>query len=750
MKYDYLGVSASILSLVLASPAWSQGSGPPAATAPTGSQTTAAGNTRRLTALTNPSAAASKNTDKSGGLEEIVVTAQKRSENLQRVPITVLAIGGIALENKGVGSTADLGAVAAGVNIRINNSSFLPYIRGIGTNSTNTESPASLYIDGVYLPYSRGGLRDLNDVTQVAVLEGPQGTLFGRNSTAGVIQIKTREPTQELHYDVGTSIDNYETSHTDGYISGGIADGLAGSLSAEYGTQGKGWGNNYTTGEDTHRLSRDVDVRGKLVYDPGPNTKVTLIGEYYDQDFVGIAYEPYKGTTLAYPGQTALGSHYDSYADTNGFLRNKGYSGSLTVNQNLGFANLLSISAYQNEHSTLLFDDDLTRAPAFTVAGNQPNHVYTQELQLVSPTSGLFKWVLGAYYFNNTENSSPSVLTMRPPFTRAPLLYIRRDGTQSTESVAGFAQGTLHVLKDTDLTFGMRYTYENRDFDAAQTVGLFVYPTVLAPFMKQSQSVERPSFRVSLDHTFSPDVLGYISFNTGFKSGGFNLLAPTSKPYLPESLTAYEVGLKTQLFDRRLRLDGAAFYYDYKNIQVSQVVNNFATVSNAAKAETYGLDLNLQALVTANLQISGGASILHAEYTDYPGAQLATPSPAGAATITSFNADGKRLPFSQKFSTNLALDYDVPIEQRVHFNATGAYQGDYYLEPDNYVHQPAYFTLNTSLRWTLPGNRANITIFGKNLFNERVITAANSTANSVTVVYDDAPRSFGLALRYDY
>ena len=152
------------------------------------------------------------------GLTPIVVTAQKRPENLQDVPISVIAVGGDDLKARGIVNTAELGTVIPGLNLRVTNNAFLPYIRGIGSNAGFSESPTSLYIDGVYVAQSRGALRDLNDIAQVAVLKGPQGTLFGRNSTAGVIQITTRRPTQDFRAEGGVSLDNYETLRSDAYL----------------------------------------------------------------------------------------------------------------------------------------------------------------------------------------------------------------------------------------------------------------------------------------------------------------------------------------------------------------------------------------------------------------------------------------------------------------------------------------------------------------------------------------------------
>ena len=684
-----------------------------------------------------------------GQLQDIVVTAQKRSERLQNVPIAITAVAGPALQARGVASTVDLPQVAPGLNVRVTNSLFQPTIRGIGTSAAYTENPTSLYVDGVYVVDQRAALLDLNDVDQVAVLKGPQGTLFGRNSTAGVIQITTRRPTDEVHLQAGVTVDNFETVRADGYMSGPITDNLSASISAKYAQQGIGWGRNLTTGEDAGILRHDVAIRGKLVFNPTDATLITLIGQHFDTRFDGGVSRPVPGTSFVYSGFGPTRSNWDGYAGTNKIIQQDGDSGSLSIEQGLGFAKLVSISSVQHVNGRSVFDVDGVAAPLFLVViPKSPSIAFTQELQLTSSGNSAFTWVLGAFYIHNNQKINPSTSFILPPFFPAPAV-LTRVSTQRTDSVAGFAQATLRLGDTTHLTGGVRYTYEKREFDGIQTLALNGGPPAGAPIIS-SVSVDKPTFRASLDHNFTPDILGYLSFNTGFKSGGYNVLSPTSPAYAPEKINAYEGGVKTELFGRRLRFNVAGFYYDYDNIQISQIINNVSIISNAATARIYGADIDFEARLAAGLSLSGGLELLHARFRQFDNAQLATPLASGGALITSASAAGKRLPLSQDVSGNAALDYDFKAASaNGHFNVSAAYQGDYYFEPDNTIRQPSYVSLNSSLRFTLPGNRVSVSFFAKNLLNEFVV--ANVTSNRFALVDLDAyaPRTYGIGFRYE-
>src|SRR3546814_309146 len=215
-------------------------------------------------------------------LNDIVVTAQKRSENLQDVPIAISVASGEDLAERGIADTSQLGIMAPSLTLRSSAVAFQPSIRGIGTSSTVVENPVALYIDDVYYPQQREGFRGLNNIEQVAILKGPQGTLFGRNATAGVIQLTTLAPSYEFSGKAHAEIDNYATFRSNAYITGGLGDIASGSLSAYYAKQGEGWGESLVTGHDNFKIIRDASVRAKLLIEPSSQTEILLIGDYSD------------------------------------------------------------------------------------------------------------------------------------------------------------------------------------------------------------------------------------------------------------------------------------------------------------------------------------------------------------------------------------------------------------------------------------------------------------------------------------
>jgi iron complex outermembrane recepter protein len=703
-------------------------------------------------ALAQTSADAASSQD-SRGLDDIVVTAQRRAENLQVVPLAVTALTGNELSNKAIFDTQDLVAVVPGYTARATQIAFQPYIRGVGTSAAFVENPAALYIDDVYVPDQRNALVDLADVEQISVLKGPQGTLFGRNSTAGVIQIVTRQPKQELEGFVRAGIDNYETLRTNFYVTGGLTPKIAASLSASYLTQGEGYGTNLTTGEAVLRQDHNFDIRGKLKLDPTDTTSILLIGQYSHSRREGLNSQPYPGTSFAYPGFAPMPSVYDSRSNANRDMTIWGHAFSMNIKQEIGSVDLTLISAYSYDNSSSIkFDADSTAAPLFQVdIPNTPSHSFSQEARLSSTGSGPLTWQLGAYYFNNTNEVNPSVSTIYPPFFPAPAgAVLTRIGKERAESIAGFVQATWEFTADTKLTGGIRYTYEERKFNGLQTVAVGGGPARGAPTTGEL-SVNEPTYRISLDHQFGADALGYISFNRGFKSGGFNVLSPTQAPYAPETLDSYETGLKTELFNRSLRLNTAVFYYDYKNIQVFQIVNNVSTISNAAKARLYGLDLDMTAQLTKQLTLTGGLALMNAKFSEYDNAQIAIPKVGGGFLITSGSAKGNRTPLAQNVSGYVAADYDtVALDADMHFNVTASYQGDYYFEPDNFQRQAPYVLLNASFKVTPPNSNLSVTIWGRNLCNEVVQTFGSTNAFGATAYYESPPRTFGATAQYNF
>ncbi len=355
------------------------------------------------------------------GLSEIVVTAQKRAQNLQQVPIAITAATGVEIQSRGVNSTFELSAIAPGLNIRTASGAIQTFIRGIGTTSNVVENPVALYIDGVYLPQQRDGLRDLVDVEQVAVLKGPQGTLFGRNATGGVVQITTLAPRHDFGGQARAEIDSFATLRTRAYVTGGLTDTVAASASVSYASQVEGYGDSIATGSDTNRLRHEFSARGKILFEPGDRTNITLIGDYLDRNQLANSFQPYPGTLNRLPGVGPLKSPYDSYQGADSFIAYKGGGASLTVDHDLDFARLVSISAWRAGNTRFLFDNAAVPARLFLVSTpHSPNRMFSQELQLISGKNDRFNWVAGVYLFDYLNKSQPILRQFAGPLAAAP------------------------------------------------------------------------------------------------------------------------------------------------------------------------------------------------------------------------------------------------------------------------------------------------------------------------------------------
>ena len=706
-----------------------------------------------------------------GQLQDIVVTAQKRTENLQTVPIAVSAVSSERLQAAGITSTTGLATVVSGFSVNNSVQNFSPHVRGIGTTSIGPgiENPVALYVDGVYYASQIMGLTDMSDVSQVAVLKGPQGTLFGRNATGGVIQLTTREPSHEFGGEFRSELDQYLTSRNYLYMTGG-SDDLAMNVSVRYATQGEGWGKNLATGEDIHKINHDTGVRTKWVYTPTDTTKIKLAADYSDQsNSLGPNLRPIPGTTPLLAGFTDNGNIFN----TNSFVTNRstGWNGggSLTVDQDMGFARLVSISAYRKYKFSSVFSSSLSPQPGVRTDFTQAGRQFSQEVQLVSPDDGDLTWVAGAYYFWGREGLPSFIIRNFNGFGFLPRIDVK--GSESTESIAGFGQATYSFTPDTRLTVGLRYTHERRKLDNAFLEAFIIAPNgsefstgPFGPVRNDAVKFNRLTWRLSLDHKFSDDVMGYVSYNRGFKSGGLNVFNSFQPAFKPEQLDAYEVGMKTELFDRRLRFNPSIFYYDYKQIQVTRFENN-TIILNGEKAELYGVDLDVEAALTDRLTLTGGAEWLHAKlkkftngscavtpFSGFPLPSTFVTNPGGGVSQVPCDASGNRIPFAPKFTLNIGVNYEVPVaDAKVVFNVTNAYSSSYFGEPDNVVRQKGFNMLNGSVTWTAPGDRLSVGAFVRNALDKVVFGQMSAPPPSgFQADYSNAPRTYGANLTYRF
>jgi iron complex outermembrane recepter protein len=687
------------------------------------------------------------------GLSEIVVTAQHRSESLQKVPIAITAINAEALDARGVDDILDLRTTVPALNVSYNVGFVNPYLRGIGSNAggPGVENPIAIYVDGVYVGSTAASMLSFSNIERLEVLKGPQGTLFGRNATGGLVQVVTKEPTQALSGAFRLTYANYNKIRGEAYLAGGLTDTLRGDIAVQATHQSDGWGQNVATGQKVYAIEHDIAVRSKWVFEPNSDTKFTLIGDYADiKDTLGMGVlvpgtvNPYNPTPPVLPGR------YDALANRNLLHTNQQGGVSLRWDQNLGELSFASITAYRKNRWELQADLDISVLDVSFLRPTQIDDQFSQEFQLLSPSGGPFTWVLGAYYFHSKGEYSP--LEVDLPLAG---IGIRTISTQTGESLAGFAQGTYEIAPGTKVTLGGRYTTEKRSLVGRQSAYAYPsmveipgFPGLLTP-IDTSRRFNKFTFRIAADQQLSQDALLYASFNRGFKSGGYNAGLPVQDPvYTPETLDAYEVGLKTTL-NNTVRFNLAAFYYDYKNLQVQELLGGTINVVNGGAAKLYGAEAEFEAKITPDLLFNASASYLHSEFTDFPNAPIS--SPDGSQPIVIGSAKGNRLPFAPTVTVNAGLSYrvdfaggDLNLNGNIYFNS------GWFGAADNVIEQKAFEQINLSAKWNDATQRLSVEGWVKNLNNVQVQAYQSVFSDGTQYIQWAAPRTYGITLGYNF
>lgn len=691
-----------------------------------------------------------------GGIEEIVVTAQRRSESAQDVPISITAVSATRFIESGVDDIRDIATVAPAVSVFTAAGYTNPRVRGIGTTAVGPgiENPVGMYVDSVYYAVALTSGFPLNNIAQVEVLKGPQGTLFGRNATGGVINIITKDPRYEPGLNFSVGYGNYETVAADAYVTGGLTDTLAADLSVHYTTQGKGYGRNEPFGDDSNRLFHDLGLRSKWLLELSPSTTVKLSLDYAESEGTFPDYKQFPGEKTLF-GPISGGRAWDTTVNTHTLSVTKGGGAALQIEQDVGKLKLVSISAYRRSKLTSIFDFDQSPVAAATLSYVQNDWQFSQEVQLQSDPANPVKWTAGIYYFEARGSFDPFQLAFQGPLLdpTSPTFPIGRTVTAGyvrTSSIAPFVQATVPLGESTNLTGGLRYTHDSRRMDADTTGYLFdgtSLGSIIAPGSGQ-QKVDfgKLTWRASLDHSFG-DVLGYVSYNRGFKAGGFNVSTPDEPAFDPEVLDAYEVGFKADLFDRHVRLNPSVFYYDYKNIQVAIALPSGALgIQNGPSAKVYGFDLDGEIMVTDALRLTGGLTLLHHRFGDFPAASANIPNPAGGNIPTTVQAKGNRFPFTSDIASTLGATYTIDTGKgSIVLAGNWTHSGGYYVDVANWRRQQSYHLFNASVQWNIIRDTVYARVWGENLSNRPVISQANGGTFGSGTAYN-RPRTYGLTL----
>ncbi|CAM3141528.1 TonB-dependent receptor [Pseudomonas plecoglossicida] len=725
-------------------------------------------------------------------LGTVTVNARRREETAQDVPTPISVLDSETLETQRIYRVQDLQQLVPSTNVAyVHARQSSISIRGLGNNpaSDGLEGSVGIYLDNVYLGRPGMAVFDLLDVEQLEVLRGPQGTLFGKNTTAGVLNITTRKPTFHREGSIQQSVGEDGYLQTQGSFSGPLTDTLAGRLSA-YHTEDDGYVKNVYNGEDLNGGKRQ-GFRTQLLFQPSDTFNLRWIGEYNEEDSNnGIlslySTGPNRYESLAAQAGATLVSGKDRKVNFDAEQRVTVFQGGTSVEANWTLPNdftLTSITAYRWWDFTPRNDDGLN-VPVFHSAGvSVRDKQYSQEIRLASPTGGAFDYVLGAYYFKqDLDNTSftyygpqADVWNLTPAGALNNVNTIG-DGHIDTDSYALFAQGTWHLTDRLDFTAGVRGTYEEKSAWVtrdAPTGGAAVTGAAAAARQGRvgaydsgdlNQYSFSPSGLLGLSYRFNEQLLGYATLTHGEKSGGINLTVGAAPRLGTDSLLVgtervnnAEVGLKSTLFDDRLQLNANLFWAEVHGYQanVYDQINRVQYLANAGSVRSRGLEFEATALPIRGLTVNFNGSWNDVRYTDYDDAPCPPEVSLANATATC-DLSGHQVVGASKYIANLNGQYKWQLTDHIEPYVTASYafrsKAVGTIDDSDFGQIPSYALVNlsTGVRLDQGDGVLDLSLWVKNAGDKTYFTSLWNSANGGYAGVLGTPRTFGATARYDF
>ena len=560
-------------------------------------------------------------------IEEVLVTAQKRTQSSQDVPISISAMPAAQLKAMAIEGMDELRFAVPGLQMdrRVNSEQI--HLRGIGTPATSSgqESSVAVYTDGVYNPSPNTNVVNFNNVERVEVLKGPQGTLFGRNATGGVIHIITKTPSKEPSLDVSLGYAKYDDFEAKLYGTTGIGDSIAADLAVFYKDQSDGYITNRFDGSKVG-TEKDIALRSKWLIEFGEHTDLMLTANYAKTEGdVGMFRQPVHGT-VGVGGFVPVDDFYSVTSDWPGDFEHEFESYSAKFRHEFENFDFVSISAYLTESDDYNIDTDATDAPIIQAFLHLDLDTYTQEFQLVSNNDSKLTWIVGFYYFDTASDYAP--LDLKGLAIPSVLGSIAIYSTLELQSYAGFIDGTYDLSDDTTVTAGVRYTKDKLKLFGRTRFTAFP-PAAWPPAYDENIDFDEPTWRVGLDHRISEDVMAYAMYSRGYKTGMYNTVVSSGSPAAPvepEIVDAYELGFKGEFLDRTLQVNGAMFINKATDLQVFTNVPGGTILSNAAKATIKGIELTVLSQPTDRLDMHLALSLMDSEFDEFPNTDLFPPN----------------------------------------------------------------------------------------------------------------------------
>ncbi len=698
-----------------------------------------------------------------GGLEEIVVTAQKRAENLQSVPIAVTAVTGASLEKQKINNIQGLANSIP--NVQINSFANSPdsavfTIRGVGVNDADpyVGTTVSVVVDGVVVGVNTAALASLFDIERVEILRGPQGTLFGANTTGGVVNVITKQPTGEFGGEAQVTYGNYDRIEVNAAMNFPIAENLAGKVSVLH-TSRNGYFTNYLDGANLGEVNMST-LRGYLKYDNG-TYDATLIGEYGRtrngaQTNLNIST---PDLILYVPGETSYSKKFvrGESNDQPSYNNRDSYSITLTQNLETGIGDIVSITNYKKYDHDLFSDDDATTRVLLQTRRQITHEQYSQELRDHLNIGDKAQLIFGGFAFHQKYSLDQS--TKLDGFLQG--LGQPQTQDQKSTSLSAFAQLYYDLTEQLRFQGGLRFSHEktsatsttaNSFTTVAGGFAGFNDPIIPGSFISASgkKSWDKLGWKVGLDYKATDATLLYGYYARGFKSGGFTgrIARPEDiGPYNPETLDTFELGIKADMFDRSLRLNLATFYNIYKDMQVVQNKTfpngaNSASIANAGKAKTKGFELEMTALPVEGLTLSGALAYLDAKYRKYDTTAL---DALGNNVLVSFA--GNRLMNSPKWNASASINYEVAVgEGTAAFFVQNNYTSSKFT---NYTNLPQekigkINLVNANISWTPNDESWSVGLYGRNIFDKKYFGQIGWFAPSFGIASMGAPQEYGI------
>ncbi len=638
------------------------------------------------------------------GLETITVTAEKREEDIQDVPVSITALSSLQIEDAGISTISDISTRIPNLTIfnwGSRSYSFV-FVRGIG--ATKNEPAIGFYVDDVN--YLSSGVFDTNlfDIERIEVLRGPQGTLYGRNSLGGVINIITRKPDNEFHSRLTATAGNFNKAEVNAALRAPVVkDKLFLGLSAMFAERDGYIENDF--------LNRDMDYResfsgrGMLRWLPNDRLDFTL-----NLDGEKINDGVFPLTTWDEVKRRPFHVNYDFEGENERDI----FGSSLRAVYEAPLFKLTSITAWREWQNDVSFDPDFTPLKMFTGFVNSDNNQLTQELRFSSHEGDTdLKWLFGAYYFKNNSEVGTQTFNHQSPGGR----YAFSDLT--SEGYAFFGQATYTLFNKLDLTAGLRYDHEDKDMDHASHLkfgGMVVPGSARKLIDSEDYQKWLPKFGVS--YRWTPQIMSYASITKGYRAGGFNyyFIDPADVSFAPEFSWNYEVGAKSSWFDNRLILNAAMFYIDLKEQQLThmgQMGGRHITITrNAGESHSLGFEVETIIRPINGLELEAGLGYVNAQFDEYKDAGI--------------DYKDKRTPLVPEYTYNIAAQYRHPLISsfelfgkkdvldffgRVELLGVGQSYWDY----ANELEQKPYELVN--LRVGLETKHLDLVLWCKNLFD---------------------------------